>query len=255
MSSRALPIAAVLLAALASSCSHEPDEDEILVFAASSLADVAPELGRAFTAQTSLPVRFNFGSSMALARQVAAGAPADLLIAADLSVHPVIVAEMPYEGAYLHVASNELVLVTRSDALWPVEGLSAVSQLAVGDWRAGVPVGVGAAEWLLSDGSWAGLQGRLVPCVDARATLTAVLSGSVDAGIVYATDAASSDRIRIVGRAPARQVAARYMAFELLDEHAPAHDFAIFLLSPTAEVIFRRHGFVTVGRPGRRGRR
>lgn len=254
MSSRSPLVALALFALLASGCGSARQDDEILVFAASSLADVAPELGKAFTERTGIPVRFNFGSSMALARQVAAGAPADLLIAADLSVHPVIVSEMPDEGAYLGLVENELVLVTRADSSWPAEGLSAVPELAIGDWRAGVPVGVRAREWLMRDGSWSDLQPRLVPCVDARATLAAVASGSAQAGIVYATDAKVEASLRIVARAPSDEIAVQYVAFELRGEHSPGHDFLFSLLTPAADEIFRRHGFVT-GHQGRRARR
>lgn len=255
MSSR-IPLAALaLFASLASGCGGARGHDGFLVFAASSLADVAPELGEAFTAQTGTLVQFSFGSSAALARQVAAGAPADLLLSADLSVHSVIVDRMPYEGAYLGFANNELVLVAPAAADWPAEGLAAVARVAVGDWRASVPVGLAAREWLSAEGSWDELAERLVPCVDARATLAAVASGSVEAGIVYATDAASSDAVRIVGTAGAAGPVVRYVAFELDVDRTSAHPFGRFLTSPEAEAIFLRHGFAIEGTAGRSGSR
>jgi len=253
MSPRILLAAFALFATMASGCGGAREQDGFLVFAAASLADVAPELGEAFTAETGTPVRFSFGSSAALARQIAAGAPADLLLSADLSVHSVIVGRMPHEGAYFGFASNELVLVAPAEANWPPEGLAAVARVAVGDWRAGVPVGLRAHEWLLADGSWDGLADKLVPCVDARATLAAVASGSVEAGIVYATDAASTDAVRIIRRAGATGPAVRYIAFELDVVRTSVHPFGRFLTSPVADAIWLRHGFVIEGTMGRSG--
>ena len=251
MSFRFPVVALALLALLASGCGSARDEGEILVFAASSLADVAPELGEVFSEETGIAVNFNFGSPMALARQIAAGVPADLLIAADLAAHPLVVNRMPSEGAYLNLVSNELVLVTPVNASWPAQGLRGVGRVAVGDWRADVPVGLRARDWLRAEGSWGELEERLVPCVDARATLAAVASGSVQAGIVYSTDAASSTRVRIVKRAGPRQHSVTYVAFELQDPPAPAHDFLFSLLQPAADAVFHRHGFVIEGTVGR----
>ena len=59
--------------------------EEVLVFAAASLTDVLREVGRGFEAATGHSVAFNFGGSSDLARQIEAGAPADLFFSADLA--------------------------------------------------------------------------------------------------------------------------------------------------------------------------
>lgn len=239
------PLAPVLLLALAGAgCgARAPEQEETLVFAASSLAGVLPEIGEAFTERHGRPVRFGFGSSAALARQVAAGAPADLLVSADQAVHATIVERMPHEGAFLWLAGNELAVVTGREATWPAEGISGLGRVAVGDWRAGVPLGLRAKEWLEARGDWAALQDRLVPCADARATLAAVASGAAPSGIVYATDAARDERVRIVERAGPDAPRVVYTIYELGPEGRGAAPFARFLTGSAATAAFERHGF------------
>lgn len=242
--SRCLLVPALGFVLCSSGCAPSaPAPDETLVFAASSLAGVLPEIGEAFTERHGTVVKFSFGSSAALARQVAAGAPADLLVSADHAVHATIVDRMPYEGAYLLVATNELALVTARGAAWPSEGFRGAGRVAVGDWRAGVPLGLRAREWLVSRGEWDAVQDRLLPCVDARATLAAVTSGAAPAGVVYATDAASDERVRVVERPAAGGPRVEYIVYELRPELRHAQPFALFLAGPEAAAAFERHGF------------
>lgn len=244
-----LPLLVLALAG-AGCATSAPEEEETLVFAASSLAGVLPEIGEAFTERHGTLVRFSFGSSAALARQVAAGAPADLLVSADHAVHATLVGRMPHEGAYLSVASNGLVLVAARDAAWPAEGLERLERVAVGDWRAGVPVGLRAKEWLVARGEWEAVQDRLLPCADARATLAAVASGAAPAGIVYATDAASDERVRIVERPAAGGPRVEYNVYELGPDRRQAQPFALFLGGPEAAAVFERHGFRSAAQLG-----
>src|SRR5678815_2342677 len=80
-----------LLGALALCCllaipTHAADEpkQELLVFAAASLTNVLDEIGTAYTQQTKQPVKFSYAASSALARQLEAGARADVFFSADL---------------------------------------------------------------------------------------------------------------------------------------------------------------------------
>ena len=253
-------------------CAPGADETErLLVFAASSLVDVAGELGATFTAETGVAVDFGFGSSAALARQVAAGAPAGVLLSADVGLRELVAGRMPRGGAELSFARNELVVVVPAGAPWPRGGLTELERIAVGDWRADVPVGRRAVAWLFAQGLWDEVEPRLLPAVDARATLSAVAAGAADAGIVHATDAASTQRVRVVQRAGLEGPAVLYVAFELdgggsgvgAGEGAaagtnggPARAFVHFLGREPAGSILEAHGFLVAGTPaGRRGQR
>jgi molybdate transport system substrate-binding protein len=121
---------------------------------------------------------------------------------------------------------------------------------AIGDPEV-VPAGRYAKKWLEKAGLWAELRGHVVPTLDVRAALAAVESGRADAGIVYATDAASSSRVQVSYQVPRESapeityVAARLSRSTL----ASAARFVEFSSSNEARSIFLRHGFVIEERP------
>ena len=243
MSRRLLAPLLALVLASAGCAPPAADDGETMVFAAASLADVLPEVGRDYAEREGIVVRFSFGSSSALARQIAAGAPAELFVTADPNLIRAVGERLRRGTRVLPLATNELVLVVSRDTAWPEDGLRGVERLAVGDWRAEVPVGLRARDWLEARGEWSALEDRLAPCADARATLAAVVSGAAPAGIVYATDAAADPRVRVVERAGAAGPLTSYLAVPLDRPGEEARAFAAFLTGPEAREAFRRHGF------------
>lgn len=251
---RALGLAAWLLAACLAALPGAPraaaGEAELLIFAAASMSDALTEVGGAFTAATGEPVAFNFAGSNILARQIEAGAPADLFISADLAqVERVERAgrSRPGERRKL-LASSLVVVVPAGEATGPLTGASdllAFRRLALAD-PAGVPAGVYARAWLERAGVWQRLAPRVVPALDVRAALAAVASGDVPAGVVYATDAAGSRRVRVVYRVPleeAPEVAYYAAPMAAAARHPGVEAFLRFLCAPEAAAILRRHGF------------
>jgi molybdate transport system substrate-binding protein len=124
------------------------------------------------------------------------------------------------------------------------EALVGVRRLALGDPEA-VPAGIYARQWLEKRGRWERLRDRVVPTLDVRAALTAIESGTADAGIVYRTDAAISKRVRVTLEVPVAEAPRIvYPAALLATARSPAaRAFFEHLRSPEARAVFERLGF------------
>jgi molybdate transport system substrate-binding protein len=229
-------------------CRASTPTEPPLVFAAASTSEALTEIGRQFEADRHSPVQFSFGASRDLARQVRAGAPADVLVSADAETIDALEKDGLVRSADRRtLVSNTLVVIVPAEAPAVVHvpaDLKAVPHLALGD-PATVPAGSYAAQWLRAAGLWEAVQDRLVPSLDVRAALGAVEAGRAEAGIVYRTDAAVSVRVRVAFEVPAENappihyVAARLKA----STNATAAPFFEYLFSPSARAIFSRHGF------------
>ncbi|MCP3100649.1 molybdate ABC transporter substrate-binding protein [Myxococcus sp. K15C18031901] len=227
--------------------------EEGLVFAAASTTDVLQELQPAFTKATGHTVKFAFGASSDLARQAMAGAPADAFLSADEArMDAVERAGLLRPGTRVDLLSNRLVVVVPSDAKQVPKGpgeLKSLRRLALAD-PAMVPAGVYARAWLEKVGLWTALSPKVVPALDVRAALAAVESGRVDAGVVYATDAAQSKKVRVAFEVPAPDAPRIvYPAAALVKGKAPAvgQAFVTFLQTDVARAAFARHGFGMAG--------
>jgi molybdate transport system substrate-binding protein len=132
--------------------------------------------------------------------------------------------------------------------------LRGVKRLALAD-PAAVPAGVYAKAWLEKQGLWKELEARVVPALDVRAALAAVEAGRVDAGVVYATDAAQSKRVRVALAVPEGEgPRIVYPVAALTRGKAPkgARAFVRFLQGEAARRAFERYGFIVIaGKPSR----
>jgi len=228
-------------------------ERVLTVFAASSLANVLEDAGRAYTARTQVPVRFSFAATSALARQIEAGAPADVFVSADQEwMDYLAVRKLIRSATRRDIVSNSLVLVAPADSsvrlqISPGFALAAAlgtsGRLATGDPGA-VPVGKYARAALISLGVWNTVADRLVPADNVRTALNFVARGEAPLGIVYATDARIEPRVRIVDVFPAgthERIA--YPAAATSKASREAGDFVQFLCGDTAWGIFAKAGF------------
>jgi molybdate transport system substrate-binding protein len=245
-------LAAALFGAACRRSERSSEPSELLVFAAASTADVMSDLAREFHAATGETVRFSFGASRDLARQIRAGAPADVFVSADVQTMDALVADQLVAAADRQpLASNRLVVIVPSDSSFVVAApgdLTQARHLALGDPDV-VPVGAYAKKWLERVHLWEQLSPGVVLTLDARASLAAVESGRAEAGVVYATDAASSRRVRVVYRVPSEETPhIAYLAARLSRSKTPAAEkFASFAASPSGKNAFARHGFVVEG--------
>jgi len=222
--------------------------EEIVVFAAASLADALREIGAAFEARTGNRLVLSFGGSNDLARQIRAGAPAEVFVSASAErMDELERAGLVRAGDRVDLLSNRLAVVVpagSTTSLARAEDLAGVRRLALGDPEA-VPAGIYARQWLEKRGLWERVRDRVVPTLDVRAALAAVESGNADAGIVYKTDAAVSKRVRVALEVPeAEGPRIVYPAALLSTAKGPApRAFFEFLRSPETRAVCERLGF------------
>lgn len=239
---------------LAAGVSIPGHAERITVFAAASLTDALNEIGEAYEHQTGDTISFNFAASSTLARQIEAGAPADIFFSADeakmdaLEQRNLIVGETRRS-----CLGNTLVVVVPAKdgaSIRTVEDLATprVQRLALANPQA-VPAGVYAKAFLESQKLWKKVASKVVPTEHVRAALAAVEAGNVDAAIVYGTDAAISKKVKVAITVPRNQGPAISYPVALL-KHAPqpeaARRFLDYLASSSADAVFRHYGFVVL---------
>jgi molybdate transport system substrate-binding protein len=242
----ALQVAAVLAGGQAL-----PVEKPITVSAAVSLTDALIAVAEGYAGLGRGQVRFNFGASNTLARQIVNGAPADLFISADEAQMEVVAAAgLVKEGSRADLLRNQLAIVVPSDRPRTFKSVReivepAFKRIAIGDPEA-VPAGVYAKRYLEKEGLWSTLLPRIVPAVSVRAALAAVESGAADAAIFYRTDARIAQRATVAWTVPATEgprivyPAAIMKATAAPDE---ARRFLDYLLGAAAARVFERFGF------------
>ena len=223
----------------------------MLVFAAASLKESLDDVAHAYRARGGDEVRIAYGASSALARQVAAGAPAALFLCADLDWIDWLAKRRRFAAPPVKLLANELVLIAPAASAARVEIARGVDlsralgdgRLALADPRA-VPAGRYARAALETLGAWASVEHRLAPAADVRGALALVARGEAPLGIVYRTDALAEPRVRVVGTFPAAShPPIVYGLVELAGAGPAAHAFADFAASPPARAIWARHGF------------
>ena len=242
------------LAALASllTLSAAPQR-EILVFAAASLTESLQEIGKAYEARTGTKVVYSFGASSDLQRQIAAGARADVFFSADTPKMDTLEKDgLVKKADRREFLSNVLVVVVPADSpTLPANAkeLASLPKIALAD-PAAVPVGIYAKKWLESEGVWSEVAPKVVPALDVRAALAAVASGSVSAGVVYATDAAISKGVRVAFTVAKGPPIAYSVAAVAGSKHAAeAQAFVTFLQSDEAKAVFKKRGFRILDTP------
>jgi molybdate transport system substrate-binding protein len=227
-------------------------EKALTVFAAASLTNVLQDLGDAFTKDTSIPVRFSFAASSALARQIENGSRADMFFSADLEWMDYLQARNLIQAATRHdVLGNQLVLIAPADSkislkIEPHFALAAAvgkSRLATGDPDS-VPVGRYAHEALANLGVWDEVAARLVRADSVRSALAFVDRGEAALGIVYATDAMVDKNVRVVGMFPPESHMPIIYPVALTSGARPeAVKFLAYIRGPAGDLAFHHYGF------------
>jgi molybdate transport system substrate-binding protein len=240
------------LALLPPAVARESDKPGLLVFAAASLTDVLGELTRSWEKSSGIPVKLSFAASSALARQIEAGSPADIMISADQEWMDYLAARRLVDPASRRdLAGNRLVLIAPADSTvqlriepgFPIVAALAGGRLATADPDT-VPAGRYARSALTTLGVWDHLSNRLVRAENVRAALTYVARGEASLGIVYATDARIENKIRVVGTFPDNSHAAiTYPAAATATARRPAFAYLAYLAGADAAAIWKRHGF------------
>jgi len=224
----------------------------ILVFDAASLADVVEYLGRSFTGTSHVPVKSSPAASSALAKQIEAGAAADVFFSADREWMDYLdQRKLLRPGSRHDVARNRLVLIAPADSKVSVKiarGFDLLKALGDGKLATGdpdsVPVGKYAHAALEKLGVWNGVAPRIVRAENVRSALAFVARGEAPLGIVYRTDALADKRVRIVDEFPEDSHPPIVYPIALTTRAGPAAQrFLDFVTSDTAKPIFRHYGF------------
>jgi molybdate transport system substrate-binding protein len=230
----------------------------ITVSAAISLKDALDELGPIFQVQrhrkvggNGTAVTYNYGGSGTLARQIEQGAPVDVFFSAaekqmdELAAQGLIVADTRRD-----LVGNALVLIAapQATALHNFQNLtdSAVKAIALGE-ASTVPAGMYGHQTLEHLGLFKAIEKKVVYAKDVRAVLTYVETGNADAGMVYQTDAKTSQKVRVVATAPPdSHDPILYPAAVLRDSKnkEEARAFLEFLQGPDARAVFEKYGFL-----------
>ena len=246
--------AAVLFAPAAAGQTADPPPT---IFAAASTTDAVTEIAAAYATASGVFIRPVFAASSTLARQIAQSAPADLYLSANETWVDHLIGEgMIEEQSRTNLLTNQLVLIAPADSplklrLSTTTDLKAAlgeGRLAVGD-PAHVPVGIYARQALESLGLWTQVADKLAQSGNVRAALARVERGEVPAGIVYATDAAISPKVRVIDRFPAQATPAiSYPLAIVRGRDRPAvRKFYDYLQGPAAAAIVRKHGCTAAG--------
>jgi molybdate transport system substrate-binding protein len=231
-------------------------DEPLLVFAAASLKTALDQTAADFRQAGGAEVKISYGGSSTLAKQIIAGAPADLFIAADeQSMDEAAKANSIKTETRFDFLRNALVIVAPKDSplnrleLTPEALAKAINggRVATGEINS-VPVGRYAHAALDSLGLWASVEPHLAMTDNVRAALAFVAQGEAPLGIVYATDAASEPKVKVIATFPETSHAPILYPVAVIagSKTAATAKFVDFIRSPAKAGIFERQGFVVV---------
>jgi molybdate transport system substrate-binding protein len=227
--------------------------DTVTVFAAASLKEALDAQARAFESASGHQVAIAYAGSNALARQIEAGAPAELFLSADIDwVDYVEQKGLVAPGSRVNLLRNALVLIApaaSTAALKIVPGFALAA--AIGDGKLAmpnpdaVPAGKYGKAALEALGAWIAVEPKVARAENVRAALALVARGEAPFGIVYRTDALAEKGVRIVDTFPASTHPPIVYPVVVLKaaKGQAARDFAAFLAAPAARATWDRFGF------------
>ena len=221
------------------------DEGKITVFAAASLTNAMQDIATQYKKEKGVDVVSSFASSSTLARQIEAGAPADLFISADQKWMDYAVDKKAIDTASRQtLLGNSLVVVAPKASKTNWTSLLNGGRLAVGDPEH-VPAGIYAKEALQKLGAWDTLSPKLAPAEDVRGALALVERNEAPLGIVYGSDAVASKGVKVVATFPEDSHKKVEYPVAVVEGHnnATVKAFYDYLKGPQAAEIFKRYGF------------
>ncbi|MES1022198.1 molybdate ABC transporter substrate-binding protein [Gloeocapsa sp. BRSZ] len=224
----------------------------LLVSAAASLQDALQEIQPLFQqTQSNIEVNYNFGASGALQQQIEQGAPADIFFsAAARQMNALQEKNLILADTRRNLLTNHLVLIVPSNSRLNINSFrqltnNNIKRIAVGEFRS-VPVGQYSEELFKNLGILTQVRSKLVLGNNVRNVLAAVESGNADAGIVYATDARLSNRVRVVATAPENLHSLIVYPIAVVSSSKnpeSARKYIQFLSNQQARSVFEKYGF------------
>ena len=253
-------IAAVAMVPTVLAGTARAEDKPVLVFAAASLKEALTTLATGFQKETGKVVQISFAASGALAKQVEAGAPADLFISADTKWMTYLSGkDLTVKDTEMPLLGNTLVLVAPKDAAvdpvtlgkgFDLGALLAGGKLAMGD-PSSVPAGTYGKTALENLGIYDGVKDKVALTENVRAALALVARGEAPFGIVYGTDAAADPTVKVVATFPADSYPAIVYPIAVLKESAnpDAKAFYAYLQTAPAAAVFTAQGFTVMKAP------
>lgn len=224
----------------------------LLVSAAASLQDALKEIQPLFQkTQSNIKVNYNFGASGALQQQIEQGAPADIFFsAATKQMNALQDKNLILPDTRRNLLTNSLDLIVPSNSRLNIDSFSQltgtnVKRIAVGEFRS-VPVGQYSEELFQKLGILQQVKPKLVFGNNVRNVLAAVESGNADAGIVYTTDAKTSDKVRVVATASENLSSPIVYPIAVISSSKnpeAAKEYIQLLTAKQARTVFEKYGF------------
>ena len=226
----------------------------IIIFAAASTTEAITDIGHLFSEKRLVRVVPSFAAASTLAKQIESGAPADIFISADTKWMDYLVEKKAIDPAdRFDLLGNRIVLIAEKGG--SIEKIDVAPGFALADFLGEnrlsmgdpdhVPVGIYAREAFEKLGVWEQLRDKIAGEKDVRAVLTRVGRGETPVGVVYATDAAISDKVKVVGEFPRNTHSPIvYPAARIKGRDSEiVKQFLAFLRGPEARKIFETYGF------------
>lgn len=224
--------------------------DKVTVYAAASLTNAINELDVIYEQKNKVQIQTSYAGSSTLAKQIEAGAPADIFISADVQWMDYLQKkQLVSANDRVNLLGNRLVVIAPKarPIKLKIDKSFDFTRVVQGKWCTGdtksVPVGKYAKQALTSIGWWDNVSTRLVETEDVRAALNFVARGECQLGIVYATDAAISKNVVIIGTFPKNTHQAIIYPIGLVKKNTESMKFYKFLQSSQATKVFKKYGF------------
>lgn len=230
-------------------------EKDLTFFAAASTTNAVTEIVKLYKKEGRGNIMTSFASSSTLAKQIANGAPADIYLSANTKWMDYLEEKGDIQKqSRFNLLSNHIALIVPAQS--PVGDISINKDLdissllgkdgrmAIGDPEH-VPAGMYGKKALENLGLWKQVKGRIAPMKDVRAALVLVERAETPLGLVYTTDAAVTDKVRIIGVFPddCHPPIVYPIAIIKKENYEAAMSFLNFLKTPDARAIFVKYGF------------
>ncbi|MDR3373460.1 MAG: molybdate ABC transporter substrate-binding protein [Ancalomicrobiaceae bacterium] len=255
-------LAAAVAGMFSALCLSQPaaaDSRPLTVFAAASLKNALDDVAAGWVAGGHAKPAISYAASGPLAKQIEAGAPADIFISADLAWMDYAESKnLVDKASRFTLLGNDLVLIVpkASTATFKIAPNAALADLVGADGRLAVgepksvPAGKYAQDALQKLGIWDSVKGRLAYAESVRAALQLVARGEAPAGIVYKTDAFADPGVKILDTFPEDSHAPVVYPAALVTgaSNPDSAGFLAYLRGPEAKAAFEKQGFAVIAK-------
>lgn len=240
-----------LLAAAILAASGSAFAAEVTVSAAASLTNAFKEIAENFeAAHPEHQVLLNFAGSGALLQQIAKGAPVDVFASADqVTMDKAQEQGLLADGSRKDFVQNTVVVITPANSQLELNELTdlqqdALQRLAVSNPES-VPVGRYSKQALVTHNLWDALTDKIINTQNVRQSLDYVARDEVDAGFVYATDAAvMADKVKVQFTVPLETVVSYPIAVTKEgSRNELSQQFIDYTFKDESQAVLSKYGF------------